>query len=54
MNAGIIYPSAAGTEYIRFLHFLLTHHISAFKHVKDKRDINQQNLGIVHPPCCQI
>ena len=29
-----INPLTAGPEYIRVLHFLLAHHISAFKHVK--------------------
>ena len=32
---------------IRFLHFLLAHYVSAFKHVKDKSVINQQDLKSV-------
>ena len=30
-----INPLTAGTDYIRFLHFLLAHYISAFKQVED-------------------
>ena len=33
----IINPSTAGAVHIRFLHFILAHHISAFKPVKDKK-----------------
>ena len=32
-----INPLTAGAAYIRFLHFLLAHYISAFKSVKDKK-----------------
>ena len=32
----VLNPLTAGTVYIRFLHFLLAHYISAFKPVKDK------------------
>ena len=42
-----INPLTAGAVHIRFLHFLLAHHISAFKHVKVKRYINQQDLNFV-------
>ena len=30
-------PLIAGAVHIRFLHFLLAHYISAFKHIKDKK-----------------
>ena len=30
-------PLTAGAVHIRFLHFLLAHYISAFKHIKDKK-----------------
>ena len=33
----MINPLTAGAVHIRFLHVLLAHYISAFKHVKDKK-----------------
>ena len=30
-------PLTAGAVHIRFLHYILAHYISAFKHVKDKK-----------------
>ena len=38
---------SAGVVHIRFLHFLLAHYISAFKHIIDKSDNNPQNLKFV-------
>ena len=35
-------PLTAGAVYIRFLHFILAHYVSAFN--PDKSDINQQDL----------
>ena len=32
-----INPLTASAVYIRFLHFLLAHYVSAFKHIKDKK-----------------
>ena len=37
-------PLTAGAVHISFLHFILSHYISAFKPAKDKSDINQQDL----------
>ena len=47
-------PLTTGAVHIRFLHFILTHYISAFKPVKDKKDINQQDLNFFLPLFCQI
>ena len=44
----ILNPLTAGVVHIRFLHFILAHHyISAFKPVKIKSDINQQDLKFI-------
>ena len=47
MNEWGFNPITAGAVHIRFLHFLLAHYISAFKHVQIKSDINQQDLKFV-------
>ena len=33
----LLNPLTAGVVHIRFLHFLLAHYISAFKHLKDTK-----------------
>ena len=48
------YPLTTGTEYFRFLQFLLTHGISAFKHVADKTWHQSVRFENSWPLFCQI
>ena len=47
-------PLTAGAVHIRFSHFILTHYISAFKPVKDKKVTLISKIWIFLPPFCQI
>ena len=50
----LLNPLTAGAVHICFLHFLLTHCISAFKHVKNKNWHYSARFEICGPPFCQI